>query len=68
MSDINWKTERAVFLNKEFSVAFVKVNGRYMEFEDYRTDGGESLKELPPYSEFYGLYTNAQISNMAYPE
>jgi hypothetical protein len=66
--DINWKQKRQVFVNREFSIALVKVRGGYMEFDDYRETGGNTLRELPPYSEEFGTFTNAEISNMDYPE
>jgi hypothetical protein len=65
---INWKQERQVFVNREFSIALVKVRGGYMEFDDYREHGGNTLSTLPAYSEYFGTFTNAEISNMDYPE
>lgn len=64
---INWQQTRRVFVNDHFSIALVKVPGGYMEFDDYREDGGPVEKELPPYSIEFGTFTNAEISNMPYP-
>lgn len=68
MTQIDWKQKRQVFVNREFSIALVKVQGGYMELDDYREDGGNTIRDLPPYSEAFGTFTNAEISNMPYPE
>lgn len=68
MSEINWRERHDIFVNRTFSITLVKVRGGYMELDDYREDGGQTIKDLPPYSEFFGNFTNAEISNMAYPE
>ncbi len=66
---INWNAKRQVFVNRTFSVAFVKVRAdQYMELDDYREDGGNTLRELPPYTEFVGTFTNAEIQKMDYPK
>lgn len=68
MSDINWNQKRDVFVNRTFSIALVKVGrNSYMEFDDYR-EGGPQAECLPAYSEFLGTFTNAEISNMDYPD
>lgn len=69
MQDVRWNQEHLVYVNRELSIALVKVRrGQYMEFDDYREDGGNTLRELPPYTELVGTFTNAEISNMEYPE
>lgn len=68
MSQINWAATRPVFVNRHFSIALVKVPGGYMELDDYRENGGPVEKTLPVYSEPFGTFTNAEISNMPYPE
>lgn len=68
MSQINWNQRRQVFVNHEFSIALVRVGrNKYMEFDDYR-EGGPVAEGLPPYSEYLGTFTIAEISNMPYPE
>ncbi len=68
MENVKWNAQRQVFINRHFSIALVKVRGGYMELDDYRMDGGQVEKALPPYSTFIGSFTNAEISNMDYPE
>jgi hypothetical protein len=69
MEHINWNQCREVYVNRDLSIALVKCNARaYMEFDDYREHGGNCISELPPYTEHVGTFTNAEISNMAYPE
>lgn len=68
MSNIDWNAKRHVYVNRHFSVAFVKVSNGYMELDDYREDGGVFERNLPPYSEYLGSFTNAEISSMDYPE
>jgi len=68
MDQINWKQTREVVVNRHFSIALVRVPGGWMEFDDYRENGGPVEKTLPPYSEPFGRFTNAEISNMDYPE
>jgi len=68
MSQINWNESHEVYMNREFSIALVKIRDGYMELDDYREDGGQAIKTLPPYSEYVGTFTNAEISSMEYPE
>lgn len=63
---IKWNENHDVFINREFSIALVKVSGGYMELDDYR-EGGRVESCLPIYSEYLGVFTNAQLSNMDYP-
>ena len=66
-TEINWRERHKVYVNRTLDIALVKVRGGYMEFDDYR-EGGPMAEGLPPYSEEIGTFTNAEISNMDYPE
>ena len=68
MQSIQWNARHRVFVNREFSVAFVKTVGGYQEFDDYREHGGQVIARLLASSEEVGTFTNAEISNMDYPE
>lgn len=68
MSDIKWNQKRRVYINRDLSIALVKVEGGFMEFDDYREHGGNTITTLPAYTEDFGVFTNAEISNMDYPE
>lgn len=68
MDTINWNAKRHVYVNRTFSVAFVKSSGGYVEFDDYREHGGQVINPLPPYSEFVGTFTHREIADMDYPE
>jgi hypothetical protein len=66
--NVNWHERHKVYVNREFSIALVKVRGGYMELDDYRERGGNVERVLPAYSEYFGTFSNVEIDNMAYPE
>lgn len=69
MQSIQWNAKRRVFVSPDTGEAWVKTGGGYMEFDDYRDEGGKVWhpSEMPALTEV-GIFTNAEISNMAYPE
>lgn len=68
MESIQWNVKRRVFIDPESGDVFVKTGGGYMEFEDYRQHGGRV--EHFPVGQLVevGTFTNAEISNMDYPQ
>lgn len=65
--EIQWNANRKVYFNPELGEAYVKVSSGWMELDDYREHGGRVEDTLPAGSHLYGVFTNAQISNMPYP-
>lgn len=67
MQTINWNARRQVFVSVEHTEAYVRSCGGFVEFDDYRENGGRVENSLPEDAVLLGVFTHAEIANMPYP-
>lgn len=67
MQTINWNAKRHVYVSDEYSTAYVRSSGGYVEFDDYRNNGGTVESTLPEDAVYVGTFTHARIADMEYP-